>query len=192
MPSRRWKPSPSASSCARRKKLAGLAGIEELAKARREVLPYGAFVLERLLKVLNPSEVVFSVFGIREGLIYSLLPDARATQGSAAQLLRRVRQPEVALHRARLGAVQVDGRAVRAARPQGDARGDAACAMPPASSPTSAGASTPTIAASRASTCWPTPALSGIDHPGRVFHGPAIFYRHAAPARSMPTSCPNG
>ena len=32
------------------KKLAGLAGIEELAKARREVLPYGAFVLERLLK----------------------------------------------------------------------------------------------------------------------------------------------
>jgi exopolyphosphatase/guanosine-5'-triphosphate,3'-diphosphate pyrophosphatase len=56
------------------KKLSGLAGFEELAKARREVLPYGAFVLERLLKTLNPSEVIFSVFGIREGLIYSLLP----------------------------------------------------------------------------------------------------------------------
>src|SRR5690606_6299660 len=48
------------------KKLSGLAGIEELAKARREVLPFGALVLERLLKLLNPSQVVFSVFGVRE------------------------------------------------------------------------------------------------------------------------------
>jgi len=56
------------------KKLSGLSGIEDLARARREVLPYGALVLERLLKVVEPSEVVFSVFGIREGLLFSLLP----------------------------------------------------------------------------------------------------------------------
>ena len=74
MRSRRSRRSPSASFCARPRSSAGFAGIEELARARREVLPYGALVLERLLKTLNPSEVVFSVFGIREGLIYSLLP----------------------------------------------------------------------------------------------------------------------
>ena len=56
------------------KKLSALPGIEELAKARREVLPYGALVLERLLKAVEPREVVFSVFGIREGLLFSLLP----------------------------------------------------------------------------------------------------------------------
>ena len=36
------------------KKLSGLAGIEEVAKARREVLPYGALVLERLLEDAQP------------------------------------------------------------------------------------------------------------------------------------------
>ena len=49
------------------KKLSALSGIEGITKARREVLPYGALVLEELLKVVEPREVVFSVFGIREG-----------------------------------------------------------------------------------------------------------------------------
>jgi len=42
--------------------------------ARREVLPLGALVLQRLVARLNSSEVVFSVHGIREGLIFALLP----------------------------------------------------------------------------------------------------------------------
>ena len=37
-------------------------------------MPYGALVLERLLKQMKPKSVVVSVFGIREGLIYGLLP----------------------------------------------------------------------------------------------------------------------
>ncbi|WP_068460761.1 Ppx/GppA phosphatase family protein [Hyphomicrobium sulfonivorans] len=56
------------------KKLTGLAGFSLLPKIRREVLPFAAFALERLLRTLNPSEVMFSAFGVREGLIYSLLP----------------------------------------------------------------------------------------------------------------------
>ena len=56
------------------KKPMSLPGMSNVTRARREVLPYGALVLERLLRQLQPREVVFSVFGIREGLIYSLLP----------------------------------------------------------------------------------------------------------------------
>jgi exopolyphosphatase/guanosine-5'-triphosphate,3'-diphosphate pyrophosphatase len=56
------------------KKLSALSGIEDITRARREVLPYGALVLERLLEIVQPREVVFSVFGIREGLLFSLLP----------------------------------------------------------------------------------------------------------------------
>jgi exopolyphosphatase/guanosine-5'-triphosphate,3'-diphosphate pyrophosphatase len=59
----------------RRRKLASMAGIGDIAKPRREVLPWGALVMERLLKQLEPSDVVFSVFGIREGLLFSLLPE---------------------------------------------------------------------------------------------------------------------
>jgi exopolyphosphatase / guanosine-5'-triphosphate,3'-diphosphate pyrophosphatase len=56
------------------KKPLDLPGIAGVARARREVLPFGALVLERLLRQMEPRQVVFSVFGIREGLIYSLLP----------------------------------------------------------------------------------------------------------------------
>ncbi len=55
------------------KKLADIRGIEEVTRARREVLPYGALVLERLLRRMKPKEVVFSVYGVREGLVFSLL-----------------------------------------------------------------------------------------------------------------------
>ncbi len=50
-----------------------LAGIRDISSARRETLPYGALVLERLIKQMKPRSVVVSVFGIREGLLYSLL-----------------------------------------------------------------------------------------------------------------------
>src|SRR3990170_2895835 len=52
-----------------------LAGIRDISSARRETLPYGALVLERLIKQMRPRSVVVSVFGIREGLLYSLLSD---------------------------------------------------------------------------------------------------------------------
>jgi exopolyphosphatase/guanosine-5'-triphosphate,3'-diphosphate pyrophosphatase len=56
------------------KKTLDIPGIAGVARARREVLPFGALVLERLLRQMEPRQVVFSVFGIREGLIYGLLP----------------------------------------------------------------------------------------------------------------------
>ena len=38
------------------------------------MLPYGAAVMVQLLKHMAPSEVIFSVFGVREGLLYSVMP----------------------------------------------------------------------------------------------------------------------
>lgn len=58
------------------KKVSTLPGIDDVSRARREIVPFGALVLERLLKLLAPSEVVFSVYGIREGLVFSMLSDA--------------------------------------------------------------------------------------------------------------------
>ena len=59
----------------RAKKLTDLKGASEISKARREVLPYGALAMERVLRRMKPKEVVFSVFGIREGLLYTLLSE---------------------------------------------------------------------------------------------------------------------
>jgi exopolyphosphatase / guanosine-5'-triphosphate,3'-diphosphate pyrophosphatase len=52
-----------------------LAGIRDISSARRETVPYGALVLERLIKQMKPRAVVISVLGIREGLLYSLLSE---------------------------------------------------------------------------------------------------------------------
>ncbi len=52
-----------------------LEGVESLSRARRETLPYGALVLERLLKRMRPSEFIVSAFGVREGLLYSTLEE---------------------------------------------------------------------------------------------------------------------
>lgn len=53
-----------------------LAGIRDISSARRETVPYGALVIERLIKQMKPRAVVVSVFGIREGLLYSLLGES--------------------------------------------------------------------------------------------------------------------
>jgi exopolyphosphatase/guanosine-5'-triphosphate,3'-diphosphate pyrophosphatase len=50
-----------------------LAGIRDISSARRETIPFGALVLERLIKQVRPRAVVISIYGIREGLLYNLL-----------------------------------------------------------------------------------------------------------------------
>jgi exopolyphosphatase/guanosine-5'-triphosphate,3'-diphosphate pyrophosphatase len=52
-----------------------LAGIRDISSARRETIPFGALVLERLIRQVKPRAVVISVYGIREGLLYSMLSE---------------------------------------------------------------------------------------------------------------------
>ena len=54
-----------------------LSKIEVVNAARRPLLAYAALVLENLVRTIKPKEVIISVLGVREGLLYSLL-DARA------------------------------------------------------------------------------------------------------------------
>jgi exopolyphosphatase/guanosine-5'-triphosphate,3'-diphosphate pyrophosphatase len=50
-----------------------LSHIEVINNARRPLLPYAALVLEHILRVGKPRQVVFSALGVREGLLYSRL-----------------------------------------------------------------------------------------------------------------------
>jgi exopolyphosphatase/guanosine-5'-triphosphate,3'-diphosphate pyrophosphatase len=59
-----------------------LADIEMVADARRPLLAYAALVLEHIIRVGKPKTIVFSTFGVREGLLYSKLPEAvRSSDG---------------------------------------------------------------------------------------------------------------
>jgi exopolyphosphatase/guanosine-5'-triphosphate,3'-diphosphate pyrophosphatase len=50
-----------------------LSRIEVVAKARRPLLPYAALVLEHVVRIGKPRNVVLSALGVREGLLYSML-----------------------------------------------------------------------------------------------------------------------
>ncbi|MGB7419159.1 MAG: Ppx/GppA family phosphatase [Erythrobacter sp.] len=57
-----------------------LKGIKRLSSMRAEKLPDAALLLEALMNQLNPSRLVFSSWGLREGLLYDRLPDHAKAQ----------------------------------------------------------------------------------------------------------------
>src|SRR5437879_618121 len=70
-----------------------LANIEVVADARRPLLTYAALVLEHIIRVAKPKTIVFSTFGVREGLLYEMMPPSeRARDGliCAAQTLNEL------------------------------------------------------------------------------------------------------
>jgi exopolyphosphatase/guanosine-5'-triphosphate,3'-diphosphate pyrophosphatase len=50
-----------------------LSKIEVVNAARRPLLAYAALVMENLVQTIKPKQVIISVLGVREGLLYSLL-----------------------------------------------------------------------------------------------------------------------
>jgi exopolyphosphatase/guanosine-5'-triphosphate,3'-diphosphate pyrophosphatase len=52
-----------------------LSKIEVVPAARRPLLVYAALVMEHLVDTIKPKDVVISVLGVREGLLYSLLKE---------------------------------------------------------------------------------------------------------------------
>ena len=70
-----------------------LANIEAVADARRPLLTYAALVLEYIIRAARPKTIVFSTFGVREGLLYSMLPETERTKDGlicAAQTLNEL------------------------------------------------------------------------------------------------------
>jgi len=51
-----------------------LAALDGTSRRRAELLPAAALVLERVLEIMRPEEVVFSAYGLREGIHFARLP----------------------------------------------------------------------------------------------------------------------
>lgn len=47
----------------------------KISSRRAETLPYGALLLDILIEMLSPSEIIISTTGLREGLLYDALPE---------------------------------------------------------------------------------------------------------------------
>ncbi|MFN3869227.1 MAG: Ppx/GppA family phosphatase [Hyphomicrobiaceae bacterium] len=165
------------------KKLSSLAGVGEVAKARRDVLPYGAAVLLSVLKRLEPSQVVFSVFGVREGLLYTLLPaDEKARDpllsfaDDYARLRSRSREHAVELCQWTDGLFESAG--IDETLEERRLR-HAACLLSDIgwrAHPDYRGEQSLNVIAHA--------GLGGIDHIGRIFLALAVYFRHAGQGES--------
>jgi exopolyphosphatase/guanosine-5'-triphosphate,3'-diphosphate pyrophosphatase len=159
------------------RKLSAMPGVESLSRQRREVLPYGALVLERLLKQLEPSEVAFSVFGIREGLLYSLLSETERRKDPLVSFCL-----EYARQRSRSAehAVELCSWTDALFEPPGAKESEeerrlrhAACLLSDIS-----WRAHPDYRGEQSLILIAHAALGGIDHPGRVFLALASYFRH--------------
>jgi exopolyphosphatase / guanosine-5'-triphosphate,3'-diphosphate pyrophosphatase len=69
-----------------------LSNIEVVNNARRPLLPYAALVLEYILRIGKPRQIVFSALGIREGLLYSLLKKKDKEKDALIEAARHLNQ----------------------------------------------------------------------------------------------------
>ncbi|MGQ0672328.1 MAG: Ppx/GppA phosphatase family protein [Hyphomicrobium sp.] len=161
----------------RTKKLSTLAGIEEVARQRREVVPYGALVLQKLLERMQPSQVVFSVYGVREGILYSLLPEHERRKDPLICFCEDyARQRSRSLEHARELCSWTDALFEGEGPPESpDERRlrHAACLLSDIG-----WRAHPDYRGEQSLNMIAHSGLAGIDHPGRIFLGLAVFYRH--------------
>ena len=158
---------------------ASLKDIKSVSRNRADTLPFGALVLSRLLAASRPKNVVFSAFGVREGLIHSKLKKRRRDDdpllaGCWDFARRYARSPDHELELcdwtdilfAGLGKESEDERRLR----------HAACLLADIGWRTH-----PDYRGGRSLAIISQASLVGIDHPGRVFLALTIYFRYEGP-----------
>lgn len=157
-----------------------LKDIKAVSRSRSDTLPFGALVLERLLSRAKAKNVIISVLGVREGLLYSKLPKRKAEldpllAGCWDFCRRYARSPE---HELELcdwtsGLFQSGG---LTENPEQKRLRLAACLLADIG-----WRAHPDYRAERSLGMISQAAFTGIDHPGRVFLGLTVYYRYEGP-----------
>jgi exopolyphosphatase / guanosine-5'-triphosphate,3'-diphosphate pyrophosphatase len=155
-----------------------LANIEAVADARRPLLTYAALVLEYIIRVARPKTIVFSTFGVREGLLYSMLPEPERSKDGlicAAQTLNELLSRSARHARELIDWTDRFARVVHMRETEEDRRlRHTACLLSDIGwrvHPDHRGEQTLDIIANG--------NFGAITHPGRVFVGLSVFFRYA-------------
>ncbi len=154
-----------------------LSQIEAVADARRPLLSYAALVLEHLIDMARPKDIVISALGVREGLLYSMLDAEERRQDpliAAAQELNVLRSRSPA-HGQELITWTDRFMASTGIEETAEERRlrHAACLLGDIgwrAHPDYRGEQSLNIIANA--------AFVGIDHPGRAYLALAVFFRH--------------
>ncbi|WP_018698126.1 Ppx/GppA family phosphatase [Amorphus coralli] len=161
-----------------RSEIAAIDGIDVVSRSRRALLPFGAAVLEQVLKIGRPEAVVLSALGLREGHLYEKLsPEARAEDPllvAAAELADlRSRSPRHSRELAPWTAGVFEALGIHETEAEKRLR-VAACLLADV-----AWRAHPDYRGDQAVAMIANGAFTGVDHPGRGYLALAIFHRYA-------------
>ncbi len=160
-----------------------LEGVESLPKARRETLPYGSLVLERLLKRMRPSLFIVSAFGVREGLLYTMLGEEEQKRDPlivACDELAHLhsRSPEHAVELCKWTDALFNGQGPEETPDERRLR-HAACLVSDIGWRTH-----PDYRSAQSLSMISQASFAGLDHPGRAFLALSIYYRDGGTSSS--------
>jgi len=154
--------------------------IDAVPRARAETLPLGALVLERLLERGQPSKLVLSAYGVREGLLFSKLRKKKRSQDpllsacwDTARMMARspTHERELCVWTDQF----FDNGPLEETQSQRRLR-HAACLLADTGWLTH-----PNYRGERSLTMVSEASFTGVDHPGRTFLALAVYYRYEGP-----------
>jgi exopolyphosphatase / guanosine-5'-triphosphate,3'-diphosphate pyrophosphatase len=158
-----------------------LKDVKDVSKSRANTMPFGSMVLEQLIALGKPKEVVCSVYGVREGYLYAKLPRKKARLDALlsscwdyARRYARSAQHELELCD---WTDQLFGEVGLKENPAERRLRHAACLLADIG-----WRAHPDYRADRSMSMISQAAFVGIDHPGRVFLALTIFYRYEGEA----------
>jgi exopolyphosphatase / guanosine-5'-triphosphate,3'-diphosphate pyrophosphatase len=154
-----------------------LRDVKDMSKSRIDTMPFGAMVLDRLLHFSKAKDVVISVYGVREGLLFSKLPRKKmqsdALLSSCWDFARRyARSPSHELELCDWTDQIFNDKALKENEEEKRLR-YASCLLADIG-----WRAHPDYRADRSLGMISQAAFVGIDHPGRVFLALTVFYRY--------------
>ncbi len=148
-----------------------------ISAGREETLPFGALLLNMIIRKMQPDDVVFSAFGVREGTLYKLLSDAERARDpllSACENIARLRG------RSDVNATELikwtDGLFVDPGPRETDEERrlrQAACLLSDIS-----WRAHPDYRGEQSAVLIAQSGLVGVDHPGRAFLALCVYHRY--------------
>jgi exopolyphosphatase/guanosine-5'-triphosphate,3'-diphosphate pyrophosphatase len=162
-----------------------LVSIASVSAARRPLLAYGAVVLEEIIRRTKPKEIVISVAGVREGLLYERLDKATRREdaliGAARDFnLLRSRAPQ---HGEELFAwidAFMRSTGLNEETPEEVRLRHAACLLADIG-----WRGHPNYRGEQSLNMIANASIVGIDHPGRAFIALVIAFRYEGPEESL-------
>jgi len=156
---------------------AALRRLDGIRSGREETLPYGALLLNAIIRKMQPDSVTFSAFGVREGYLFRMIGELERQRDpllTACEDIAQLRSRSLEHARELIEWTEPIFKTPGPTEPAEEARlRMAACLLSDVG-----WRAHPDYRGEQSAALIAQSALVGIDHPGRAFLALSVYYRH--------------